>query len=340
MALFTCGFEMADAEYLTRMGWWFRTAPTFYDYAVNPEYVHKTLDGNGGKYSMTALREWRTPIFPPGAEWLHFWVAADGDDQTFRMTFLMGGDSQITADFRASGTILLLVPTGGLYAGKYSEKSWKPGRDHWIAIRMVSHATTGIVEVWVDGEQVANWTGLDTLNRFQGWNQIYQSYSGADSAWDDIIVTTAAEGRLAEHVAAPLLPNGDTAQEDMTAEGGPTDNHECLDDIPPVTTTYCQASAVNDEDHYDLTDMTWTPDSVHCVTGFAYALRDGVITDGDIVVDPGVAADYIGDALPAADSLGVFQGIWNKNPDTAADWIATTGVSEINNLLGGFRFTT
>ena len=140
---------------------------------------------------------------------------------------------------------------------------------------------------------------------------------------------------LTEAYGFPIVPDS-VISGNLT--GVPTtgaNRFQNIDELPASQTDYNLAAAANDEDLYSLTAPA-SGATIHAVTVWAEAGRDGTITQAAIHTVSG-ASDTYGTAatLPAAPSYGVFSRVHTRNPDGDVAW---TNAS-IAALQVGLKFT-
>jgi hypothetical protein len=179
---------------------------------------------------------------------------------------------------------------------------FNPKVPHWVSIYaecrpytgVAPYDVPGIVRVYLDGKQVLEYSGQTAYYIYflYGWNKVgwTSAYNGVYV--DDLIVhDDTFVGPCDERFIAPIVPNGDNAIE-LTRSTGTT-NYSCVDEIPPSTTDYCSTTVTNKADHYNMTTIGWTPDTIDCVGVWTYAMQNGTITQLQHgLYDPGTTTEY------------------------------------------------
>ena len=294
--LYECGFEAGSWAYYQANGWTSAGTPTFFTAAGS---YHTSMSSNGGVRSFCPA--WSSTISPNlGANdgWMSFWLApmvgATGGTRDCEPTFFASYDgtgadyAQASVNFSRYGCITVL--TSGLYVIDGVSASFNPAVSHWISIYMkcryfsgvFPYTTAGNVKVYIDGVKVIDYSGNLAYyiypDHLTQWNKV-----GWQGAFNGIIVDDLVihdddfTGPLPERFIPAIVPNGDNAIE-LTRSTGST-NYSCVDEIPPVTTDYCSTAITNKADHYNMTTIGWTPDTIDAVGVWTYAMQNGTIVD-------------------------------------------------------------
>lgn len=318
----SCGFEAGDWDYYESLGWWRVNVSTIVTNATS----HKRLDGDGGSYALFSEDTTRSPFFGNGGRWLHFWMAP-GDDtlRTVTLQLLRYGSYNIEVVFRLDGTIRVNTSTIVAY-GK-----WCPGVPHWIAIEAVLQNSGGTLTVKVDGAQVCSFTGDTQRSAVDGWDQIQFQDTDHRKYLDDIIITT--DNELDPRLLPIIKPDGDSTPLELSPSTGTT-HYDLVNTIPVVagyTDTYNAASAVNQEDNYTYTTLTWTPASIEGVVVYSGITRDGSITQGKLYCN-GVAGT--GQYLAGAGSWFPLTEMWTVDPSDSNPWTK----AKIDSFTAGIEF--
>jgi len=173
----------------------------------------------------------------------------------------------------ASGTTILATSAPGLV----SSLVW-----FYIEVELVLHDTTGRISVFVNGAKVVEVTGADTKGQASAVVERLQvTASGTNLgvsegfSMDDLYITNTAT-RLGESRIHVLTPTGDdTAQ--WTRSAGAT-NASCVDEAPTNTTDYVASSTVGHQDLYTLSDLPYSPGTIHAVQTRMFAVKDDAAT--------------------------------------------------------------
>jgi hypothetical protein len=93
-------------------------------------------------------------------------------------------------------------------------------------------------------------------------------------------------------------------------------NYSCVDEIPVSTSDYVSADAVDEDDTYTMTTLGWTPDAIHAIGLWTYAMRDGEIRYVNFLCKPSSTAYASEDVAVAAAGIwaGTLPSIWATKP--------------------------
>jgi len=152
-----------------------------------------------------------------------------------------------------------------------------------VQIRHLVHNSTGVVEVWVNGNKEIDFSG-DTQNtanenlaKYDVGVVQHTATSGASwVAWDDLGTNDtggATQNTLPADGAVLLLKpsgNGNSSQLDGS-DGNQVDNYALVDEVPPSTTDYVYSDTQDEQDTYVLEDVPSPYNAVRLVQPIAYA---------------------------------------------------------------------
>jgi hypothetical protein len=267
MAHWTCGFEAGDLTYYTNAGWAFTTCSI----VSTAGRVHDSLSGRGGSYSLQNGQLAITPDFGVGGRWLHFWMEDFQETQNLIVRFYRLGSQQVYVAFGWTGTVQLVRFPTVLDIGEFN-----PYVPHWIAIELDAQDAGGVLSAYVDGVQVATFSGDTKAAANADWDQVqFDPATNWNTCVDDIIVTTAAEGRLDEHFLPALIPDGNDQIQSGAGSTGGAGTFANVDEIPPDGGTSYNDFAVAGTDRYTTGNLGYTPASIHSVT----VLNEGALGD-------------------------------------------------------------
>jgi hypothetical protein len=184
----------------------------------------------------------------------------------------------------------------------------------WFAVQVkfVAHATTGSIEVWVNGVQWAIATNIDTMpasgnQYFQtvrfgacGPNSAHTEWKDDFAIWDDSgsDFNTWTDGK--DLRIDTIRPTADTAQEDFTPQGA-GDQYVEVDDSPDhdVDATYNESAGSGDKDRLEAGTITGTPIAIYNVRVRGVAKK----------TDAGLANAKVGVFSGAAEGVSAAQGL-------------------------------
>jgi|SRR5687768_1007179 len=205
---------------------------------------------------------------------------------------------------------------------------------HYFGMEFTRHASTGAVNLYLDGSLEDSATGLNSGSADIDIVEI-ETFSTNAVLIDDYYVVSGATW-LGERKIETLYVTADTAQKDWTADTG-TDNYARVDE-PQMDgdSSYVFASTVGDEDLYTLGDLSTTPSTIDAVQ-VAFAGRKDDATSRTVapVLVSGATTDVGTDkAMAAGYSVGIE--LYETDPATTAAWTAAA----VNALNVGIRVTT
>lgn len=178
-----------------------------------------------------------------------------------------------------------------------------------MQIKAVAHATTGSIEVWVDGVQFAIATGIDTMpaSGNQYFQQVIFGTVNAGYAYrDDLVIWdnsgtgfndwTAGKDLVIETNRCNAV--GNLSQ--FTKSAG-ANNYENVDETPDhdVDTTYNYSSTSGQADRIGTDDLSVTPDTI-------YNVRTRVVARK---TDAGAATLKVGVYSSTTEDLSAAQGL-------------------------------
>ena len=206
-----------------------------------------------------------------------------------------------------------------------------PG-ENYVEIEVTFHGSTGTVKMWIDGIQVCDESGLDTINAgtlcdncvIEG-TSLYEGFRRTTGITDIYIDDSTQHGDVKVETVACSLAGTDS---DWTPSAG--NNEDNVDEIgPDEDTTYNESNTGTDKDGYKCAAMSDIGDIValvHQVRVRKADAFDGKFKIGAIhnavesqSADKSCATEY-------AEAVEIFE----TNPDTAAAWLAAQlGTAEL-----------
>ena len=214
------------------------------------------------------------------------------------------------------------IATGSSFVG--------PGLTH-VEVKVFSNATTGTVQVKINGVLVVDASGLDT-DGADITNAYFGTAYNEDTCYDNIFIADDWQGEL---TSCLLQPTSDTAVEFTPSAG--TDNFALVDDAAQDgDTTYVESNTLNHEDLYGYSDIA-TDAVIKAVSIVTVAKRTDATARSIQHVARQGATDYdldtfvLADAYPAAANAGQFE-VLDAAPDASA-WTPTI----LNAMSFGFK---
>lgn len=199
-----------------------------------------------------------------------------------------------------------------------------------IEMKMVIHASTGSIEVRVNGVLWVSATGLNTAGTAVQSVTFAQAVSGAGWCslnYDNYYVWDGAgsvnNNWLGEQKVYTLFPSADTADADWTKSTG-SDGYDLINDVPAVPATrYLEASVVGDVSIFDLGNLPTTSLIVKGVKTVVYAEKTDAAA-GSLEFGPVHAATP--SLVTIAQTNGSYRfndKIDELNPSTGVAWLST-----------------
>jgi len=250
----------------------------------------------------------------------------DSANATTHTTVWIVERSTLRVTLHESATTPLVVVPGALLPA------------HWayIEYKVVIHDTTGAIIIKVNGDEVANVTGLDTRNgtptsathlKIWGIDADSDTQDGC-YCYDDVYIDDAAF--LGPIKVEQLLPNGDTADEDWALSTG-VDSYALIDENPKNDDTdYISSGTTTDKTLCDLGALAYLASNIK-----------GVQINVDCKVDTGTVSlipKIKSNVTEAGTTRGVSTTTYKtesqmfvNDPDTAGAW----SVSAVNAAQAG-----
>ena len=228
----------------------------------------------------------------------------------------------------------------------------RPGRWHYIEIRMRQSATVGQIEIHVNGEQLINATNLDTQGdsgetffdtiRFLGGEASSTTVTTEQVLIDDIYILDVTGAAPTNTFLGPtkvegLFPTAEGATINFTPSTG-TNNAALVDENPKN----------DDTDYNSSTDTASNKDlfaagNLSTITGTIYGVQitaqarstNGFPVGLQCIVAEGTPTQGTGNVIEVSTDSKYLsvQHLFEDNPDTAAAWV----VAEVNGMEIGYE---
>lgn len=214
----------------------------------------------------------------------------------------------------ATGTLL------GSFAGGMVVDTWT-----YFVIRVKFHDTTGIVEVWKDGVQVLNLTGIDTISSGTATtirNVFGYRPTGNSTIYFDDMVFVDNVGTDLTTVFDPvkieaLRPTSDVA-ENWTKSTG-VDSFALVDEHPVSATDYISSTVATTKEEWGMGDRTHTGPILALVASAVAANLDGGAASLKLGLKRGGAESQSAGLGLAATTTHV-QHVVENDPTTGVAW--------------------
>ncbi len=196
---------------------------------------------------------------------------------------------------------------------------------HWIDAHCTRDASAGVIELWVDGVQILDVTGINT-KAFASNNMIYAGWGDASgngsigATFDDLFITNATKGRLGDSRIDTKVPTSDATPNNGTPSTG-TDHFACVDEAQFNTSDYItMPNTSGDKEVYGHGSIASTPAVVHSVRVVLVSQKTdaGAFSLEPLVVSGGTEGD--GSSQPLSTSWGIQASIFETDPNTSAAW--------------------
>lgn len=196
---------------------------------------------------------------------------------------------------------------------------------HWVDMRCVLDATSGVVEVWLDDvNQIINLTGIDTIHNGGVTEFAYASPgdpNGGLSPTQTIDDWFISNYRLGDSRVEDLPPTSDASPNDGTPSTG-TNHFACVDEPQWNTTDYItMANTSGKKEVYGKGNIVSTPTVIHAVKVFTIGQKSDA---GSFEIEPGLISGGVeGDGAAQqllTTSWGVQTAIFQEDPNTSAPW--------------------
>ena len=209
------------------------------------------------------------------------------------------------------------------------------------------NASTGAIEVTVNGQVFFNLTGLNTVNSGNAYCNRVQigNICSGNSYWKDVVMLDTSTGinttPLGDVTVGILWPNAAGVNQAWTNNGGASQTASVQDGItqtgtwPDGDATYISSSTANQISDFAHQTLTLTG-TIYGVIHATYARKDdaGARTIAQVCLSG--SATEVGPSIPLGNSYQYFFDILEQDPNTIAQWnttglnAATFGVKEIS----------
>jgi hypothetical protein len=295
-------------------------------------------------YATFALPAAKTDVWIRFAFYCHG-ITGTLEPQIVRFVEPSGG-FQCYFTYTPSDGLIRLYRTGGTFLAASSAGF---AQDGWHALEFRYQATSftaGIAEVWVDGNQVINFSGdiigsaglfsVQLIHIGTMTGPIVVVPLGSYLAFDDVAINDTAgslnNGRPGDGRVLLLSPTGAGTTTQLTRGGTDTGaNWSQVNETPGSMVQYVGSATVGQRDLYTLADIGVAASGINVVEAIALA-QNSDVGAGSLAptVKSGVTTNEA-TAIGLATTPGYVVGRWETDPNTSAAWT----VAAVNALEGG-----
>lgn len=293
---------------------------------------------NGGRvYSTSSALTMNIPGFSAMTEvWssVAMMFSAGATTGTF-MIFYSPNNSEVHLQYDYSSGLISAYRYSTSIANLLGSASFPLTAGNWIRCdaRVKCDSSTGEVEVWMNGTQLFNITGVNTKYTATTTGISYVQYGGSYIGFDDIVITDTTTGRLPDTRIITQRPTSDGPISNGTAT--PAGSHwSAVDDIGTGTSDYVTISnSAGQTELFGFSSLGVTPKTIYTVKAESWSNKTGT---EPLVLKPTIkssstSSDGTGTNLYLTQTLTSSQ--WATDPNTSAAWTA----SAVNGLKAGVK---
>lgn len=281
----------------------------------------------------------QTPTFTPQSTlWFHTTMArgfSTGTTSDYNIIVLRSPDGVARLAIRGTGTNSTVKISKANSVGTYTDLVTNIGGWNTITHRIdlfVNYSTTGQVSLYMDGVQIADYTGDVTtdsatqINRIDIGNANNSGTAGYEDWWSEVVVSTT-DTRAMRLVTVPLAANGATV--DWTIGGVANVNEATLSDA-----TLNASDTAGQVQLYTLSAM---PAGSFNIVDVWQTMRARVDTTGPQNMRAAIrtgGTNYMStDLSPPQTVWGTVRKNWATNPATGVAWT----LNDLSTLQSGFE---
>jgi len=197
---------------------------------------------------------------------------------------------------------------------------------HVLEVKLYIHASAGTVEVKLDGVQILNLTGQDTLEGSNAYGKeiVFHGVHDDLNTWFDCIwiLDNAGDAPQNDFLGGcrvdVIRPSGAGADADFTPSAG--SNYENVDDIyPDDDSTYNESGTVNHQDSYALPSLS-TGHTIFGVKSSACIKKTDAGAKGAKILTRVNGTYYKSDEVSPTTDYKIYSKVYQDNPDDSAAW--------------------
>lgn len=195
-------------------------------------------------------------------------------------------------------------------------------------------AVAGALDLYVNGVLIKSYLGRFQVSSYDNYPSLLSA--GVECYFDNFYFATdtSMPPALGDCRVETLITNGDTAQADFTGS--------VLDIDDPIgfhdgDTSYISSATLNDKSEFDLTNLPYTPNTIHAVQAFTDASTDGIGARGitPYILSVATPAEDV-EHLPTVGEYFHYPSVvWEDDPNTAGAWTELA----VNTLKIGVELT-
>ncbi len=245
---------------------------------------------------------------------------------------------QITCSLGYGGQVIVSL-AGSTVIGQ-SSTTLKPSTWYYIEVKVKIHATTGTVDIQINGVNTCSLSNQNTKGyAFSGYADCVTVYisQGNGACIDDLYVADGSAGVntfLGPGKIEVLRPTGDNSV--AWTPSANADHYTLVDDNTlPSSTDYVSSATVNETDLWSYSDLTYITGDIQGVIVNTVARLEtaGSLRDLETICSSNGTQSNGSDYIVSDDGLSLYTRLLLTDPDTANAW----DVSGINAALFGVK---
>ncbi len=228
----------------------------------------------------------------------------------------------------------------GTYAFTPSPTAW-----HWVEVHAKLSSSAGVFEVWIDGVQVMNLTGVNTAGAGGAtFNSVLfgstHGGNGPNTWYDDLYIldpnTAPNTARLGDSKIETLKPNSDAGPNNGTPSSGTSHYAMVNENQWSSANSLTLTNTDGQEELFGMASLANVPANIWAVRvlGVAEKTDAGACSLEPLVVSSGQEKD--GTSAPLTTTYGHVTGIFQVDPNTSAAWTAAA----VNAAKCGLKVST
>jgi len=229
---------------------------------------------------------------------------------------------------------------GATLIGDSSSAAWRytPNVWNWVSIKVVTHSTTGSIEVKVNGVTRLSLTGINTRGQTSNnyVNKIGVGVTGNDVYMDDMVWMDNSGSTLNDHLDEVTIrtyyPTANSTPMDWTASAG--SQYTCIDEAQHNSDTdYISSSTVGHESLFTTGSMPSNMSDIKAIQVGIVSRKDDASTRLlRSLIKPG-STIYESSDMTQISTYAYYSQIYTTNPDTSVAWTP----SDLNSLKFGVK---